>query len=63
MKIRVRIVVQSSDDGNKQYLNVSTDFERPVEDFLFPNCFIDIDEVREWDLPPGFPLEYSFERV
>ncbi|MCK5610630.1 hypothetical protein KAR91_52645 [Candidatus Pacearchaeota archaeon] len=53
----VRIIVQSSGGGEKEYVEFSTDMDCPVEDFIIPGCSLDSENVTDVEIPLGFPLD------
>jgi len=59
---KVRIIMQSSENGEDKYVTFSDDFDTLLADFERPDC-IDISEsITEIDLPSGFPMNYDLKR-
>jgi len=62
--MRLRLILQSSDDGEREFVEFSEYFDSPAEDFLIEGCTIEADtviEVVNW--PLGFPLDYPLKRT
>ena len=58
----IRILLQSSQDGNIEHVFFTEDFDTPSGEFIIPGCSLDSDSTREMDLPDGFPLETELKR-
>jgi hypothetical protein len=60
--MKVRIIMQTSENGEYESVTFSVDFETPLSDFKNPQS----DEIRgavvDIDLPNRFPLEYELVR-
>lgn len=61
--MKVRIVVQSSIDGNNEYIHFSKDLYDNIENFKIEGCYIDVDTIIEMDEIDGFPYGYDFKRA
>jgi hypothetical protein len=58
----IRVIISSTDHGERECVIFTEDFETPVGDYLKPGFTVDCDEIRDLDLPDGFPLESTLER-
>ena len=58
----VRLIIQSNESGSKEFVIFTEDFDTPVDDFVYPDCTVDYDEVIECDLPMSFPLDRSLKK-
>ena len=59
----IRLIIQSSSDGEKEFVHFTDELDVPSEDFLMPDCTIDFDKVITANLPSGFPLGYDLKRL
>lgn len=59
---KVRLIIQSSANGEQEAVIFTHGFDESVEDFLLPGYTIDHDIVIEDNLPTSFPREYSLKR-
>lgn len=64
--MKIRIVVQSTENGEQEFVRFSEDLDVPVSDLLIhnPSCSIDIDKVIDIeDFPGGFPTDRTLQRL
>ena len=60
---KLRIIIQSTQNGNEEYIEFSTQLNLPIDNFLRSGCTVDIDTIINIDLPLGFPVDYAFKRI
>ena len=60
--MRIRLIIQSNDNGNREFVTFTEEFDTPVDDFKFPDCSIDFDKVIEAEIPSVFPTGYNLQR-
>jgi len=61
--MKVRLVRQSTSNGDSEYMTFTDDFEDDAENFLYSGHTIDVDQVIEMDDTPGFPMNHDFKRT
>ena len=61
--MKIRLIIQSIENGEKEYVHFTENFDSPQQDYILPSCTIDYDEIIEADLPTMFPLDYSLKRM
>ena len=59
----VRLIVQSSKNGEEEYVIFTDAFDTPVEDFIIGDCSISTDTIIDIELPSGFPFNYMLKRT
>jgi hypothetical protein len=60
--MKLRLIIQSTENGEQEYVNFTENFTTPQEEFLIPRCTIDYDEIGDFDIPSIFPLDYNLKR-
>lgn len=60
---KVRIIICSTEDGSKEDVIFTQEFDTPASDYCRPGLTIDCDEVKELDLPSAFPLEHTLTKT
>lgn len=58
----IRVIIQSTENGESEYVRFTEDFEAEAGDFLYPGHTLDSDTVIENNLPPGFPIDSDLKR-
>jgi hypothetical protein len=61
-KGKVRVLIQSSENGEKEYVIFSDDLGDPQDGYVITGCSIDSDTIIDNNLPDGFPLNYALKR-
>ena len=61
--MKIRIIIQSDDSGNRERVCFTEDLHAPIEDYIVPGMALDSDTVCNMELPDGFPLEHELIRV
>lgn len=59
---KIRLIIQSTGNGEHETVQFTEDFETPVKDFIIRGCTIDYDKIIDADLPSEFPLNYLLKR-
>ena len=59
---KMRVIMQTSENGTYESVTFSEDFETPLDDFKNPRSDEIIESVIDINLPSGFPLEYELVR-
>ena len=54
---KTRVIVQSSENGEDEYVEFSLDFDTTIEDFIIPGCSIDSENIADLELPISFPFD------
>ena len=62
MDEKIRIIICSSENGCQEDVTFTYDFESPSSDFIRPGLTLDVDEIKELDLPSGFPVEHTLTK-
>ena len=57
-----RIITASNDNGNKEEVYFTEDFDTPATDFISPDLTINCDKVIDEEMPSGFPMNYTLKR-
>jgi len=60
--MRIRLIIQSDESGETEYVEFTDDFEADVNDFKYPTCKIDLDKIIEMDEVMGFPINSTLQR-
>ena len=60
---KVRLIVQSTENGEKEYVTFSDDLTDSQELYKITGCTIDSDTIIDNELPDGFPLNYALKRA
>lgn len=60
--MKIRLILQSSENGEEEHVIFTEEFDQPVSQFLYSNCTVDFDGIIIADLPSGFPREYDLKR-
>lgn len=61
--MKVRVIIQSTENGSSEYITFTEDFDDDAEDYLYSNHTLDSDTVIDMDEIPGFPMEHDFKRT
>jgi hypothetical protein len=61
-KMKVRLIIQSTEDGNQEIVHFTDDFEAAQDDFKIHGHSIDYDKIIDADIPNSFPLNYDLIR-
>ena len=59
---QIRVIIQSTENGSRESVIFTDDFDLPIDDFVIPGFTVDCDKVIEDNLPDGFPKDYNLER-
>jgi hypothetical protein len=59
----IRLITWSNGDGSKEGVIFTEEFETDVADFIPFDCVVDFDGIIEADLPSGFPLNSTLDRI
>lgn len=65
--MRIRIILQSNESGNQEYMHFTDDFDTDVNDHLYPGCTLDADEeadiyVEDRDIRAALEADYTWKR-
>jgi hypothetical protein len=59
---KIRVIVQSSEDGADERVLFTDEFDAPIKKFMVPGLTLDIDKIIKMEIPSGFPLYYMLQR-
>lgn len=60
---KIRCLVASSENGEKERVVFTEDFETPGTDFFSMDFTVDSDTQIDNVLPSGFPVDYALARI